>query len=162
MKINNQRWWDVPAALFLLGALFTAAVRLQVTNWTENLGRVEFIVILGAIFGFALGKSIFDGRITFALGTVYSLFVIPWQLGQMIPNLDWLARLNILYARLWYATADFLSNKPVRDPILFFDYNDDPVLVCQFTIFLPAGAAQQPLAAAAFIGRDDSGHRIYR
>ncbi len=119
MKINNQRWWDVPAALFLLGALFTAAVRLQVTNWTENLGRVEFIVILGAIFGFALGKSIFDGRITFALGTVYSLFVIPWQLGQMIPNLDWLARLNILYARLWYATADFLSNKPVRDPILF-------------------------------------------
>ncbi len=119
MKTNNQRWWDLPSAIFLFAALFAAAVRLQLTNWTENLGRVELIVFLGAIFGFALGKSIFRGRITFLMGLVYSAFVIPWQLGLLMPTMGWTDRLTVLYARLWYATADFLANRPVKDPILF-------------------------------------------
>ena len=119
MKNTNQRWWDVPAAIFLVGALFSAALRLQSTQWTEHLGRTEFIVVLGAIFGFALGKSIFRGWITFVMGLVYTVFVIPWQLGLLMPQMEWIDRLNVVYARMWYATADFISNKPVRDPILF-------------------------------------------
>jgi transglutaminase-like putative cysteine protease len=100
--------------------LFSAAIRLQTTNWTEHLGLVEVIVALAAVFGLALGKSRFPGHITFGMGLVYSLFVIPWQLGLLIPyDMDWPSRLEIIYARLWYSTADFLSNKPVRDPILF-------------------------------------------
>lgn len=119
MKTKNKRWWDIPAAIFLFGALFSAAVRLHLTNWTENLSRVELIVILGSIFGFALAKSVFRGRTTFVMGLVYSVFVLPWQLGLIMPEMDWNARLLVLYARLWYATADFLANRPVRDPILF-------------------------------------------
>ncbi len=119
MNTKTQRWWDVPAALFLLGALFSAAVRLQVTNWTEHLGRIEFVVILGVIFGLALGKSIFSGRVTFWLGLAYSVFVIPWHLGLLMPQGDWTFRLNYLYARLFWATSDFIHNQPVRDPILF-------------------------------------------
>jgi len=102
-----------------MGALFSAAVRLNSTNWTEHLGRVEFTVILGALFGFALGISMFRGRWTFLMGLVYSLFFIPWQLGLLISGLEWRDRLSLLYARLWYATADFLANNPVTDPILF-------------------------------------------
>jgi transglutaminase-like putative cysteine protease len=115
----NQRWWDVPAALFLLAALFSAAVRLNATNWTDHLGRMELVVVLGAIFGFALGKSIFSGRVTFLMGLVYTVFVIPWQLGLIMPVEGWQARLEYLYARLYWATADFLANNPVQDPILF-------------------------------------------
>lgn len=119
MKNTNQRWWDVPAAIFLLGALFSAALRLQSTQWTEHLGRTEFIVVLGAIFGYTLGKSIFRGWVVFVMGLVYTIFVIPWQLGLLMPQMEWFDRLNVLYARMWYATADFISNNPVRDPILF-------------------------------------------
>jgi hypothetical protein len=119
MKTKNPRWWDVPAALFLMGALISAALRLHATGWTAELGRMEFNVILGAIFGFALGVSIFRGYWTFLMGLIYSLFFIPWQLGLTISGLEWIERVNLLYARLWYATADFLANQPVKDPILF-------------------------------------------
>ncbi len=119
MNTKNTRWWDIPAALFLIGALFTAAVRLHQTNWTEDLGRVEILVIIAAAAGLALAKSKFSGRITFVIALVYSAFFIPWQLGLTMPNLDWPARMTVLYARLWYAVADFLANRPVRDSILF-------------------------------------------
>jgi hypothetical protein len=32
---------------------------------------------------------------------------------------QWGVRLELLYAHLWYAVADFLANRPVTDPILF-------------------------------------------
>lgn len=119
MKIQTQKWWDLPSAVFLLGALLSAAIRLHLTDWTEHLGRMEFNVLLAAAFGFALGRSLFRGRLTFLFGLVYSLFFIPWQLGLILPDLEWSARLNILYARLWYAVADLLANQPVKDSILF-------------------------------------------
>ncbi|MBE0696251.1 MAG: transglutaminase domain-containing protein, partial [Anaerolineaceae bacterium] len=39
--------------------------------------------------------------------------------GLILPNLEWPSRLYLLYARLWYAVADLLANKAVKDPILF-------------------------------------------
>jgi transglutaminase-like putative cysteine protease len=119
MKTTSQRWWDIFAALCLFAALFCAALRLQATNWTENLGRVVFLVTIGTVLGLALGKSVFGGRTTFLMGLAFTLFFIPWQLGLLVPNMDWMSRLNIIYARLYYATADFLANKPVKDSILF-------------------------------------------
>jgi hypothetical protein len=119
MKNKNQRWWDVPAALFLIGALFSAAFRLQSTNWTENLGLMGVLIFLAAVLGFAMGKSIFSGRFTFVMGVVFSAFFVIWQLGTLMSGPSWTERLNVLYARLYWATADFLANKPVKDPILF-------------------------------------------
>lgn len=119
MNKKNIRWWDIPAAIFLIGALFSAAVRLHLTNWTENLGRLEFTVLLAAVIGFALAKSAFGGRTTFIIGLSYSIFFIPWLLGLTMPDMDWNARMTVIYARLWYAVADFLANRPVKDPILF-------------------------------------------
>lgn len=80
---------------------------------------MELNVLLGAVLGFALGRSMFKGRTAFLFGLVYSLFFIPWQLGVLIPDMEWPARLSLLYARIWYATADLIANKPVKDPILF-------------------------------------------
>ena len=94
-------------------------MRLNATNWTENLGRVQIIVLLGVIFGLALGKSMFSGRTTFWMGLAYSIFAVPWQLGMIVGGADWNYRLNLLYARLWYAVYDFIRNEPVHDPILF-------------------------------------------
>jgi hypothetical protein len=119
MKTKSLRWWDIPAAVILVGALFSAALRLNATNWTENLGRVQIIVLLGAVLGLALGKSIFSGRVAFWIGLAYTVFVIPWQLGWVVGGDDWPGRMYTVYARLWYAVFDFIRNRPVRDPILF-------------------------------------------
>jgi transglutaminase-like putative cysteine protease len=119
MKTKIQRWWDVPAALFLVGALFSASIRLQSTAWTEHLGLMSMLVLLGAVLGFAMGKSIFSGRFMFVMGLVFSAFFVTWQLGTLMSGQNWTERLNVLYARLYWSTADFLANKPVKDPILF-------------------------------------------
>lgn len=119
MKTKQERWWDVAAALFLAGALFSAAIRLTLTNWTPHLDKVGVLTFLGLAAGLALGKSRYRGLLTFGIGLAYTAFILPWQLGTLTPNMDWLPRMNILYARLWYATADVIRNKPVHDSILF-------------------------------------------
>ena len=119
MKTKTPRWWDLPSAILLICALMSAAIRLHVTNWTENLGQVEFIVLIAAVLGLALGKSKFGGKVTFLLGLAYTLFVLPWQLGLLVPQSEWLVRLNTIYARIWFATADVIHNQPVKDSVLF-------------------------------------------
>lgn len=119
MNTKIQRWWDLPAAILLVCALLSAAVRLHVTEWTTNLGRVEFAVVIGALLGFLLGKSIWRGRVTFMVGLLYSLIIVPWILVAIMPEGEWMVRVNLLYARLYWAVADLLRNQPVKDPILF-------------------------------------------
>jgi hypothetical protein len=119
MNTKTQRWWDIPAVILLVCALLSAAIRLHVTNWTEHLGRVELVVILGVILGIFLGKTVWRGTVAFAIGLMYTLVLVPWQLVLMMPQGEWVSRLYILYARLYWAVADFLRNQPVQDPILF-------------------------------------------
>ncbi len=119
MNTKTQRWWDIPAVVLLVCALLSAAIRLHVTGWTDHLGRLEIVVILGAILGIFLGKTIWRGRTAFFVGLMYTLIAVPWQLVVMMPKGEWLFRLNLLYARLYWAVADFLKNQPVKDPILF-------------------------------------------
>ena len=56
------RWWDLPAALLLLAALLTAAIRLSATHWAEDLSIVQNVAFLGAIAGLALGQSRFSSQ----------------------------------------------------------------------------------------------------
>lgn len=119
MNTKIQRWWDLPAAILLVCALLSAAVRLHVTEWTTNLGRVDFAVVIGALLGFLLGKSIWRGRVTFVVGLLYSLIIVPWLLVAIMPEGEWMFRINLLYARLYWAVADLIRNQPVKDPILF-------------------------------------------
>jgi len=119
MRTKNQRWWDLPAAILLFCALLSAAVRLHVTEWTANLGRIEFVVFLAVLLGLMLGKAVWGGRITFLIGLLYSVVFIPWILVVTMPAGEWISRLNLLYAREYWAVADLIRNQPVKDPILF-------------------------------------------
>ena len=105
--------------IFLVCALISAAIRLHVTNWTDHLGQLEMVVILGALLGIFLGKTVWRARTAFGIGLLYTLIMVPWQLAVIMPKGEWLFRLNLLYARLYWAVADFLKNQPVKDPILF-------------------------------------------
>ena len=119
MNTKTQRWWDILSIIFLACALMSAAIRLHVTNWTDHLGQLEMVVILAVPLGAFLGKTIWRARTAFVVGLLYTLIAVPWQLVLMMPKGEWLFRLNLLYARLYWAVADFLKNQPVKDPILF-------------------------------------------
>ena len=41
------RWWDWPAALLLLAAIYVAATRLNATGWTDELNLVQTVALLG-------------------------------------------------------------------------------------------------------------------
>lgn len=120
MKSNPNRWWDVPAILIMVSALWVAALRLQLTDWIDQLYRVTSLEVIGLVLGISLGYSLFKGRTAFWMGLVYTVIVIPWQLGLTLDeNMLWLDRIESVGSRFWHSLIQFLNNKPVYDPILF-------------------------------------------
>jgi transglutaminase-like putative cysteine protease len=116
----SKRWWDFPAVLLLIAALLTAATRLVTTDWTDNLARIQNLVILGALAGLALGQSRFSARLVVLFGLAYGLFAVPWQLGLTIQgDLSWMERLQILWYRADIVLMQLSNSQRVTDSILF-------------------------------------------
>jgi transglutaminase-like putative cysteine protease len=120
MKSKNSRWWDIWAVLLLLFAIWTAALRLELTNWTTSLNRVEFLSTIGLILGILLGLSTFDKRVVRWMMVAYSMFFVPWQLAATIEDVpSWSLRiLNVLQRSLESLNLFFL-NQPATDTTLF-------------------------------------------
>jgi transglutaminase-like putative cysteine protease len=120
MTKKASPWWDFSSLLLLFFLFLIAVARLLVTNWIDELYRAALLAFLGFVFGTLLGKSAFNRRTSAVFAIVYSLFFVIWQLSLVVPETaEWSERLSILYARLYWTTADVLSNKAVSDPILF-------------------------------------------
>lgn len=117
---DDVRWWDLPAALLLIAALITAAIRLSATRWTEHLSLVQNITFLAAIAGIALGQSRFSPSVVRFFALVYGLFAIPWQLGMTLgEGIVWSERLVSLSNRLLITIDQLLQQKPVTDNMFF-------------------------------------------
>jgi transglutaminase-like putative cysteine protease len=120
MKQTLQRWWDWPAGLLLFIAIWTASLRLEITDWTKDLNRVISLALFAVVLGFLLGKSRFSKRIVFFYSLLFTIIVIPWSLGlTMDVEIPWLERLSSLGGRLWTTYDQFAHNIPVEDPLLF-------------------------------------------
>ncbi len=119
------RWWDFPAALLLLAALFTIATRLTATQWTTHLAIIQTLAVFGVILGLALGQSHFSSRIAGAMAFLYGAYAIPWQLGATLKDeLLWQERLSILLNRLGVIVYQIGNREVVQDSLLFL------VLMC--------------------------------
>ncbi len=119
MEHRKERWWDWPSAVFLVLAIFCAASRLQTTNWTEYLGRIQILVFAGAGLGLVLGYSRFKPWFSFLYALVFTIVVPVWSLASLIRSDLWLVRVQTLFERLGFAVGQLFANQPVRDPILF-------------------------------------------
>jgi transglutaminase-like putative cysteine protease len=120
METGQKRWWDVWAVLLLLFALWVTALRLELTDWTQHLNRVELLVTLGYIFGILLGASIFDRRVVRWMAVAYSMFFVPWQLAAIVRNEpSWALRLLTVWNRSLDSFNLFLVNQPASDTTLF-------------------------------------------
>ncbi len=115
-----DRWWDLPAALILVVAVFLAAVRLNATNWTDELAMVQTVTLLGVLTGLALGQSNFSSRTTLWFSAVYGIFTIVWLLGLTFGDgVLWPERLASLFGRLSISFENLVRRRAVTDPIMF-------------------------------------------
>ena len=120
MKPNPSYHWDWPAAGLLVAAIFTAAVRLNSTNWTPDLGYVIALGVLGTILGLALGISRFRSAALFWLVSGYSLIIIPSQLAQIIiDEKTAIGQLASLLGRVASSIGLLLSGNAIDDHIFF-------------------------------------------
>lgn len=120
MQNDSRRWWDLPAAFFLLACLMVVAFRLGDTDWTENLDIVSTTTLLGCLLGLALGYSSFRRWPAFLIAAGYTLTILPWQLtAQIKGGVAWLERVSSLGGRLWAGLQAFFQNQPLTDPLPF-------------------------------------------
>lgn len=120
-KPQPTRWWDWPAVLLLIAAIYVAATRLNATHWTEELNIIQTISLVGVIAGLALGKSTFSPAVVRIFAFVYGAFIIFWQLGLTIgTGVLWPERMMSMGNRLLIILDQIFQQKPVTDN-LFFD-----------------------------------------
>jgi transglutaminase-like putative cysteine protease len=114
------RWWDWPAVLLLIAAIYIAATRLNATHWTNELNLVQTVAILGVIAGIALGKSAFSPGVVRFFAFTYGLFVVFWQVGLTLgKGVLWPERMISIGNRLLIILDQILQQKPVTDNLFF-------------------------------------------
>ena len=119
-KPQPTRWWDWPAVMLLIAAIYVAATRLNATNWTEELNVVQTISLVGVVAGLALGKSTFSKGVVRFFAFVYGAFVILWQLGLTLgQGVLWPERMLSMGNRLLLILDQILQQKPVTDNLFF-------------------------------------------
>src|SRR5690606_10268217 len=102
-----------------VATLWVAALRLWLTDWTDQLERVQVLTLLGIILGLLLGKSMFSATVVRWLVFLYSLVILPWQIAFLDESPVYVLRLMIINGRLSTTLATFMRNQPVQDSILF-------------------------------------------
>jgi transglutaminase-like putative cysteine protease len=118
-QLSIERWWDWPSAVFLVLVFYFAAARLQTTNWTEYLDRIQVMVLVAAGLGLALGTTRFKPLTSFLFGLVFTLTIPGWSLAVLVRADTWLERVVSLGGRLGVTVGQLAENQSVRDPILF-------------------------------------------
>jgi len=122
MEKNATRQWDTLSAVLLALIVLFSAWRLQTTDWTEMLGRVRNIALLGMLVGLALGLSRFKRRgvVWLSLGYMVVFFIWQW-LGiiQFKDDQTYLGdQLLILFGRLFTNFNEFFAGRAVEDQFL--------------------------------------------
>lgn len=118
--LKPARWWDWPAAILLIAAIYIAATRLNATDWTNELSLVQTVAFWGVIAGLALGKSTFSAGTVRFFAFVYGVFVIFWQVGITYgQGVLWSERMISMGNRMLIILDQIFQQKPVTDNLFF-------------------------------------------
>ena len=119
--LAKRRWWDLWIALTIIAAVIMVAARLWTTEWAPDLYILVFLSFFAGLTGVALGSSRFSAWVAGIISAVYGLFITGWLFGLTVDmELPWRERIfYFLGWRLRYTFEQFITNKPITDPILF-------------------------------------------
>jgi len=116
----QSHWWDWPAIALLFVLLQIVTGRLVATNWTPNLYLIQTFTTMGFAVGLALGYSQLQRRTARWISFFYMLLTVPLQWTLVIDQQVSLEeQLSSVGGRLLYSISEFLSRRPVEDPLFF-------------------------------------------
>jgi len=120
MKKSSSNPFDWFSALCVFILFLLASGRLGLTEWADNLDVVGWLLILGALTGYLLGRR----RIHWALVTLISIFssLLLFSLSFIYilsEKAGFVPRVLALWQRLNATIAQLIGNQPVTDSILF-------------------------------------------
>ena len=123
MKSRFDRWWNFFAAL-ILGALFLmTALKIQSTEWTDDLHIINWLTFFGFLLGLGLGYSVFRRFILGLFFFLFSVLIVPYSIATTYESgIIWLTRYESIYGRISFSFGQLLSNTRLEDPILFFTF----------------------------------------
>ncbi len=120
MKARLDRWWNFGSAFFLFAAFMMTALKIQSTNWTEDLHLVNWLTFIGFLLGVGIGYSQFRGFLSKFFLFLYSILIVPYAIGTTYdPGIPWLTRVQSLYGRAYFSIEQLLNNVRIEDPIVF-------------------------------------------
>ncbi len=116
----EQRWFDIPAVLLFMAALWLVGLRIQATDWTDRLSLVQFAMLMAAILGMALGASKFTRSAVIWMSAAFSLIALTWLTTLLLPSgLIWAEKLLSLSRQVSSSLANFFRNEGIRGSLLF-------------------------------------------
>lgn len=120
MKARHNRWWNFPSTIILFAALMMTALKIQSTNWTDDLHLINWLTFIGFLLGVGVGYSKFRTFFSRLLIIVYSILIVPYAIGTTYnSSIPWLTRFESIYGRIYFSIDKFINNVRIDDPILF-------------------------------------------
>lgn len=105
--------------MIMLMAVLFSVWRLESAGWTEGLGLIRNVAVIGFLVGLALGHSQFRKYSVYFLAVAYMVVMITWQLLGAIEYEEtqtWLLdKLTILLGRLMTDIQELLAGRAVED-----------------------------------------------
>lgn len=116
----NALNWDWTSVLLTWGLLLIVTRRLLVTNWTDDLYIIAYIVNLAYLFGLALAISHFKRQTVAVLSFFYGIFFVGWRLGLLQSSAQlWSQKILAIFIRLSLIFQRLSERQPVYDNLLF-------------------------------------------
>ncbi len=120
MKLYRYFKLDIGSSFLVILLVLTTAFRLEITNWTTDLGITGWLGILGSFLGFSLGYSFFNKTVIKLLGFFYSILILPWYLSSVITGeITLLDRMISLLGRFSASISLLINGKKVDDYLFF-------------------------------------------
>jgi len=121
MKLRLDRWWNFLSAFLLLAAFMMTALKIQSTNWTEDLYLLNWLTFIGFVLGLGIGYSQFGKSVSSIFIFLYSILIIPYAIGTTYDSgISWILRMQSLYGRAYFSLEQLVNNVQLEDSILFF------------------------------------------
>ncbi len=119
-KAKPRTQVDIIILVLMAILMATSAFSLKQADWTDSLGLLPTISLLGVAASAALSRSRFRAWIAFLFSSVYGLFIVGFQLVRTIdPAMLLRERIMSLFSRMGVFFDVLIRGEPNRDPLMF-------------------------------------------
>ena len=119
-KAEERTKIDLIILVLVAILMATSAVSMKQADWTDALGILSSIALLGVLSGALLSNSRFPSWVAFLFSTCYGLFVVGAQLIRSTdPFMLLHERILSIFSRIGFSIQVLIQSKPNDDPLMF-------------------------------------------